>query len=206
MQHYKIYEQRDREALDSLFSSQPTAILLTQTVDDVLSGVFNPLVVDDHFYLHLHRRDPQVDALRQRARAKLIFQDVLAVIPSHWIDPHDGGFATTYYRYAELTCEANLHTDPQTMTSILDKLMRRHQPEGGYDPLDHRSSTYARSYATILVVELTPVSITSKWKLGQNRPPDVRRRVMAHLRARNQGQDLRAADEVEKSLTQLAPA
>jgi predicted FMN-binding regulatory protein PaiB len=47
-------------------------------------------------------------------------------------------------------------------------------------------------------VELKPVQITTKWKVGQNRPVEKRLEIIEKLKNRNQGNDLRAAMEVER--------
>jgi predicted FMN-binding regulatory protein PaiB len=160
--------------------------------------VFNPVCHDGKLYLHLNRRDDQVKTLRRTRCAKLVFQDILAVIPSHWVDQRYGGAATTYYRYAEIDCEATLVEAPEDMRAFLEAMMARFQPEGRFDPLDPASPVYADSYEMILVVVFAPGKTVAKWKLGQNRSLAERETVMARLRERRQGHDLRTADEMRK--------
>ncbi len=49
--------------------------------------------------------------------------------------------------------------------------MERYQPEGGYLPLLSNLEFYGPSLQMIIVLEFTILSLTSKWKLGQNRSP-----------------------------------
>jgi predicted FMN-binding regulatory protein PaiB len=164
------------------------------------SGVFNPIFDGKTFYIHLNRGDEQVRALRSSGSAALVFQDILAVIPSHWVDAHYGGAATAYYRFAEFQCSVKLAEEPAEMVRVLQAMLDRFQPEGGYDPLDPASARYRPSFEMLVIAELEPITVRAKWKLGQNRPESVRREVARRLRERAKGSDARAADEIERSI------
>src|SRR5262249_4863114 len=152
----------------------------------------------ERFYLHMGRGDEQVSALRSTGRATLVFQDILAVIPSYWVDAHYGGAATTYYRYAAFTCAARVIEEPAEVVSVLQGLMDRFQPEKGYEPLSAGSERYRKSVESLAIAELKVLSVDAKWKLGQNRPEAVRLEVAKRLRERGEGHDARAADEIER--------
>ncbi|HUP56026.1 MAG TPA: FMN-binding negative transcriptional regulator, partial [Bdellovibrionota bacterium] len=170
----------------------------TRRGDEVACGVFNHVRAEGKLYLHLNRRDEQVACLRESDSATLVFQDILAVIPSYWVDEKYAGAATTYYRYAELRCRARVLESDEELTRVFRSLMGRYQPEGRHEPLSPDSATYRSSYAMLSVVELEPLSVRTKWKIGQNRPVETRLKVAAELEKRAQGQDLRAAAEIRK--------
>ena len=201
MQLYPLYRQRNETEITDLVTTQTTALLVTNDTDGTIrTGIFNPIMVDGTFYLHLHRGDPQVAALRDTAKAQLVFQDVMAVIPSHWIDDKYGGAATTYYRYAAYDCRTALIEDPAAMVAVMQNLLDRFQPEKGYETLSHDSDLYRDSFAEILVVKLAVEKRHTKWKLGQNRPVEVRRNVIRRLRERAGVGDLRAADAMARDV------
>ncbi len=54
--------------------------------------------------------------------------------------------------------------------------------------------------AQLAAVRLDIVGRRVKFKLGQNRPAEIRRRVIAELRARGRRTDGRAADAIERTL------
>src|SRR5262245_4782680 len=101
MKHYAVSKQEDPKEINDLISALPMCTLVTVTDQEILTGVFNPVYVDNSFYLHLNKTDDQFKALDQGARSTLTFFDFLCVIPSHWVDPQYGGAATSYYRHAE---------------------------------------------------------------------------------------------------------
>jgi predicted FMN-binding regulatory protein PaiB len=86
------------------------------------------------------------------------------------------------------------------MQSILQNMLDLYQPEKGYEPLSSESATYASSFQMLSIVRLSPKRVRTKWKLGQNRSTEVRRRVASELRRRGQPNDARTADEIERTI------
>ncbi len=201
MQFYGYYAQPSAARVRALVDERPYCELLTTGPDGLPHlGLFNHRFDGDEFLLHLNRADEQVADLRARAEAVVSVTDVMALIPSYWVDERDGGAATMYYRHAEFRCRARLIEAPGEMTPYLTRLMDHFQPEGGFDALDHAAPVYARLYKMLVLVALTPVSSRTKWKVGQNRPADLRQRVVEQLKARGRDGDLRAAAEVQATV------
>jgi predicted FMN-binding regulatory protein PaiB len=88
------------------------------------------------------------------------------------------------------------------MASFLTKMMEKFQPEGHYAPLQTNSDVYLRSFKTLVLAEFTILEKIGKWKLGQNRSPELRRQIIQKLRERNLGADQRTAKEVSRWLDQ----
>jgi predicted FMN-binding regulatory protein PaiB len=196
--------QSDPRELEDLYESQSTCLLVTEGSEGAGIGVFNPIRLNGKFYLHLGRHDKQVKDLRFKAKAKVVFQDILAVIPSYWVDENYAGAATTYYRYAELDCRVRILDTPEGQLPIYEGLMRKFQPEGRFEKLDPESPIYEQSFRSLVVLELDVEQVRSKWKLGQNRPVETRLRVAQELEKRARGADLRAAAEIRKWIDRSA--
>jgi predicted FMN-binding regulatory protein PaiB len=78
--------------------------------------------------------------------------------------------------------------------------MERYQPEGGYRALAPEEPLYRRALDTIAAIRLAVEARRVKWKLGQNRSPEIRARVAARLRERGRPNDARAAAALEGTL------
>jgi len=201
MQFYSYYKQANTKEVESLSQDSSFCLLSTVSPSGIPHlGIFNPLQIEGRFYLHMNRKDEQVADLKERPKALLSFLDFLSVIPSYWVDEHYAGAATAYYRYAEWECTVELFEEPPSMLPVLQMMMDRYQPEQKYDPLNPELPIYKASFASIVVLKLTPVSSRTKWKLGQNRPMEIRNRVMTELKLRARDNDIRAAEEMEKTL------
>src|SRR5262249_62315506 len=81
------------------------------------------------------RTDEQVAGLRAGARWACEVDEVLAAIPSHWVDPEYGGSATSYHRTVIFECASTVAEDPAVVMAQQQRLLAKHQPEGRYRPL-----------------------------------------------------------------------
>ena len=201
MQFYPIYEPTDPAELTACVETAAACRLMTRGKAGRLHcGIFNPVWEEGTICLHLNRSDEQIDDLQAEPRALVAFEDFLTNIPSYWIDPRYAGVATSYYRYAEFDCDAEVIRTEEALLKLFRDLMDRYQPEGGFAPFEGSLELYRKSLDALAVVRLRPRSVRTKWKLGQNRPSEIRRMVSAELRKRNRPNDLRAALEIEKWL------
>jgi len=198
----EVYPYRPHEDEDTLdfAATQERASLITHADNNVQIGLFNPLLHDAKFYLHLNKNDKQINQLSRNSKAKLISTEILAFIPSYWIDQHYGGKATMYYRYLELHCEAKCYSNPADMIEILSHMLQHYQKEGGYDVLTVDSPVYYEGLAQLNLVELTPIQEKAKWKLGQNLPVAKRKFIVKQLLKRGSTGDLKAAELIKATL------
>jgi predicted FMN-binding regulatory protein PaiB len=160
-----------------------------------------PFVRDgDDFDLHLVRRDEQVADLQARPQCVFEVDDILGVIPSYWVHEQYAGAATAYHRTAIFECSATIVQEPEAVAAQQVRLLARYQPEGGFRPLDPADPLYAGALAHLAAVRLRVQRVRTKFKLGQNRPPEARRHVIEQLRHRGRPNDLRAAEALEWTL------
>ena len=119
-------------------------------------------------------------------------EEVVAEIPSHFINPERACPATTYYRSAMAHGVIRRVDDLERKARVLEALMERFQPEGGYVPITAGDPRYRKSVASLLIAELVPDRLSAKHKLGQNRDGRQIEKVMAGLWQRGGPGDIRA--------------
>lgn len=134
-------------------------------------------------------------------RAVASAERVIASIPSYFLDPERACPATTYYAAAQAHGALEEVRAPEEKAEALAALMRKHQPEGRHAPLDASSPLYRKAIAGLLVFSLRPDRVDGKLKIGQNRSPTERARVLDCLWTRGDPGDARAAAEIVR----LAP-
>jgi predicted FMN-binding regulatory protein PaiB len=78
--------------------------------------------------------------------------------------------------------------------------MRRYQPEGGFRAIDPGDPLYRGALRQLVAVRLAVERVKVKFKLGQNRPPETRRKIVEFLRERGRPNDVRAAAALESTL------
>ena len=109
--------------------------------------------------------------------------------------------ATAYHRTVIFECDAVLSEDAALLAAQQARIMQRYQPEGelqggpaAEDPL------YRVAIAHIVALRLDVRARRVKFKLGQNRAPEVRANVARELRKRGRHDDASAADALEWTL------
>jgi uncharacterized protein len=195
---HDYYSNVPRDEVDRLVQSQELARLVTVGDDGMPHVGLYPFVYDGKTLdLHLVRSDEQIKDLKARARCVLEVDEVLAVIPSYWVHSEYAGAATAYHRTVIFECEARLEEDPDAVAAQQRRLLARYQPEGGFRPLDPTNPLYRGAMAQLAAVTLQITGWRAKFKLGQNRPVEARRQVIAELRRRGRPNDGRAADALQ---------
>ena len=128
--------------------------------------------------------------------AVLSYEEDVARVPSSFLDPERACPATTLYRAVQVEGTLGDVSDLDEKTEVLRALMEKLQPEGGYVPLDPKNPLYTKAIESIAVVKLTITKVTGKAKLGQNRTPEERQRLLHGFLARGHVGDLAAIEAV----------
>jgi predicted FMN-binding regulatory protein PaiB len=202
---HDYYSDIPRAEVDRFVRSQELARLVTVDEDSTPHVGLYPFVYDGNSVdLHLVRSDEQIKDLKARPRCVLEVDEVLAVIPSYWVHAEYGGAATAYHQTVIFECEAKVEEDPAAVSAQQRRLLARYQPEGGFRALDPEDPLYRGAMAQLAAVRLTIIHWRAKFKLGQNRPAEARRRVIAELRKRGRPSDGRAADALQWTIDSVA--
>lgn len=193
--------------LDRFVGAQELGRLITVGEDGTPHVGLYPFVrEDDAVDLHLVREDELVVDLKARPRCVFELDEVLGVIPSYWVHAEYGGSATAYHRTVIFECRATVLEDPAAVAAQQVRLLARYQPEGGFRAVSPDDALYRGALDRLAAVTLRIERTRVKFKLGQNRPPSARVRVIAELRKRGRPGDARAADALEWTLGQPGTA
>ena len=195
---HDYYTKIPADEIDRFIAAQEMGRLITLGEDGTPHiGLYNFVYAPPTIELHLVRTDEQVADLKARARCAFEVDEVLAVIPSHWVHPEYGGSATSYHRTVIFECAGEVAEDPAVVMAQQQRLLAKHQPEGQYRPLAVDDPLYKGALNQLAAVTLRITACRAKFKLGQNRPAAARQRVIEELRRRGRPNDTRAADALQ---------
>ena len=182
------------EAL-ALLGRAPAVHLATTTPDGLpLARTVHGVVVRDALAFH---GAPAGEKVASVGRPAVVWaEEVVASIPSYFVDPERACPATTYYRSVQVHGPIEEVADPRAKAEVLAALMARFQPEGGHVPIDPDHPLYRKAVASILVLRVPFERLDGKAKLGQNRGPAERAQILKRLWARGAPGDARAVDLV----------
>jgi ribosomal protein S18 acetylase RimI-like enzyme/nitroimidazol reductase NimA-like FMN-containing flavoprotein (pyridoxamine 5'-phosphate oxidase superfamily) len=193
----KIYQMEPAEALHFLRGA-PTVHVATSLPDGTpVMRTVHGVVVDGYLAFHGSPVGEKVNAVGRPAVASA--EEIIAPIPSYFIDPERACPATTYYLSAQVHADIERTEDPDFKTRVLAELMAKLQPQGGYLPLDADHPLYRNAIQQIMVLRMSLERLDGKAKLGQNRPPDLLSRVLQALWQRGLPGDARAIDLVRRA-------
>ena len=200
MIHYDYYADIPREVIDAFVRDQEMGRLVTVGADGPHIGLY-PFAYDGSIVeVHLNRADAQLADLASNARCLFEVDEILSIIPSYWVHPESAVMATAYHRTVIFECQATVSNDGDELAAQQMRLLARYQPEGGFRTVTPDDPLYRGAIDFIAAVRLDITGVQVKFKLGQNRPPKVRTRVIDELRKRGRHNDARAADAVAWTL------
>jgi predicted FMN-binding regulatory protein PaiB len=203
---HDYYAEVPPEEVARFVAGQELGRLLTVGADGTPHVGLYPFIWDgDAVDLHLVREDELTVDLKARPRCVFEVDEVLGVIPSYWVSPEYAGAATAYHRTVIFEGQAQVVEDPAAVAAQQVRLLARYQPEGGFRTLSPTDPLYLGALSKLAAVRLRVERTRVKFKLGQNRPPQARRRIIEELRRRGRPTDDRAAEAVEWTLSLSPP-
>ena len=192
---YDYYADVPPEVVDAFVGECELGRLVTASATGVPHIGLYPFVYEPPVIaLHANKADELLADLLENPRCVFEVDDVLGVIPSHWIHPENAVMATAYHRTVIFECRATVSADANALAAQQMRLMARYQPEAGFRPVSPEHPIYRGALATIRAIRLDIQSTRVKFKLAQNRPPQVRANLIRELRKRGRRNDDRAAD------------
>ena len=198
---YDYYADVPIETLEAFVQSNELGRLVTVSAEGLPHiGLYPFVYARERIEIHLNRADEQLVDLAARPRCVFEVDEVLGVIPSHWIDPEDAVKATAYHRSVIFECHASVSHDADLLAEQQKRLLARYQPEGGFRPVAPGDPIYRGALRAIAAVKLEITSRRAKFKLAQNRSPQVRANLVRELRRRGRRNDDRAADALQWTL------
>jgi predicted FMN-binding regulatory protein PaiB/N-acetylglutamate synthase-like GNAT family acetyltransferase len=190
----EIYRMDRARAVDFLRRAPFVHLATTNAAGEPLLRTVHGVLVDDWLCFHGAPAGEKMESIGRPAVVS--WEDVVAEIPSWFIDPERACPATTYYESVQLHGLLESVDDPLFKARVLQALMERFQPEGRHIPISADHAMYKKAVEGILIVRVSLERLDGKSKLGQNRTRENIEAVLEHLWRRGTRGDLRAIERV----------
>ena len=196
MRRERFFRMARAEAL-ALLAEAPVVHLATTTPAGApLIRTLHPVVVGDDVLFHAAAVGEKVESLGRAAVVSA--EEIIAAIPSYFLDAERACPATTLYRSVQLHGTLEAVDDQATKARVLGGLMSKYQPEAGHVPIDPAHARYGELYdkqvASISILRVRADRLDGKAKLAQNRSPDERAQLLGKLWERGLDGDPRAIE------------
>ncbi len=141
----------------------------------------NFVYLDDAIYMHSHTKGEKLENIRQNQKVGFEVDRELEFLPSYFEDPEDASLADTLYISVVIKGIGKIIDDRSEKTLALNGLIKKYQPEGGYEPIKPDMEVLDE----VAIIKVTPESIRGKYKIGQNLQKDDRVKLARKILDRN---------------------
>ena len=124
----------------------------------------NFVFLNDAVYMHSHPRGEKIQNFQRNDKVGFEVDRELEFLPSYFEDPKNASLADTLYISIVVKGIASLVTNREEKTLALNGLMKKYQPEGGYDPI----TSDMRVLDGVAVIKIIPKLLQGKYKIGQH--------------------------------------
>lgn len=194
MRKSEFFGMAPTAAVELLAAAPVVHLAATNERGEPVLRTLHAVVLGGAIYFHGAPVGEKAEAIGRAA--VIAAEEVVATIPSHVFDPERACPATTYYRSAQAHGVLEGVEDVGVKARVLQALMEKHQPDGGYRPITADDPLYRGAVRGIGVVRMGLGRVDGKAKLGQNRRPEELSRVVEFLWRRGEVSDLRAIELV----------
>jgi ribosomal protein S18 acetylase RimI-like enzyme/nitroimidazol reductase NimA-like FMN-containing flavoprotein (pyridoxamine 5'-phosphate oxidase superfamily) len=196
MRRERFFRMSQADAIALLASAPAVHLATTTPAGAPVLRTLHPVVVDDAVCFHAAQVGEKAESLGRAC--VLAAEEVVAAIPSYFVDAERACPATTLYRSVQVHGPLETVDDEVGKTRVLAALMAKFQREGGHVPIEPAHPAYAALYdkqvASILILRVPLRDVDGKAKLLQNRSPDERVRILERLWTRGADGDDRAIE------------
>ena len=164
-QDHKKLEIKSKEKIIEFLGSQQTGRIASIDENGFPQIIpMNFVFINDTVYMHSHIRGEKLDNIRRNQKAGFEVDRSLEFLPSYFSDPTDASLADTLYISVVIKGNASIVSNKEEKTIALNGLMKKYQPEGGYEPIKPNMDVLKG----VVVIKIVPESLRGKYKIGQN--------------------------------------
>ena len=182
MQLLGILEIKSKDKIKEFLNNESTGRIASLDEDGYPQIIpMNFVFIDNVIYMHSHTRGEKLQNIQKNDKVGFEVDKNLEFLPSYFSDPNDASLADTFYISVVIKGKATIVTDKNEKTLALNGLMKKYQPEGGYEPIN----TQMNVLDEVAVIKINPNSIRGKYKIGQNLKNDAKIELARKIFKRN---------------------
>ena len=141
----------------------------------------NFVYANDVIYMHSHPRGEKLENITKNPKVGFEVDQSLEFLPSYFSSPTDASQADTLYISVVIKGKAILVSDPKEKTLALNELMKKYQPEGGYEKMSPDMGVVEE----VAIIKVIPVTMRGKYKIGQHFDKKTRLEIAKKILERN---------------------
>ena len=189
------FEVKDKSALENLLAECEHGTLSLVDDGEPYGVPLNFVYFDGAVCFHGTREGRKAEAIAKSPKASFSVVKPYSLIPSYFSDTAACP-ATQFFASAHISGNIDLVEDDNEKCAILNAMMQKLQPEGGYEKIEVINPIYTKMVAKTAVWRLTPSHTSLKIKAGQNLSEERKANIVEKLKSRNKEQDMLTASKI----------
>ena len=175
-------EIKSKEKIIEFLSSESTGRIASVDKNGFPQIILmNFVFINDVIYMHSHIRGEKLENIKRNDKVGFEVDRSLEFLPSYFFDPTDASLADTLYISVVMKGICVIVEDKVEKTLALNGLMKKYQPEGGYEPMNPGMDVLNE----VAVIKIVPNTMRGKYKIGQNFKPDEKLELAENIFKRN---------------------
>ncbi len=195
----KEVDVSDLHEIEELLHRVVWGILTFHGKDDWPYSVpLNYVYSQKKIYLHSATTGEKIECLHQNDKVQFSVVEDFSLIPSYFSGQHSACHATQFFKSVMIFGYANIVSSTSEQVDALKALMMKLQPEGKYNSISEHDNTITANLKRVVIICITPVKMTAKFKFGQNLPEQKVDLILEHLEKRGTEKDRQTIDMIHK--------
>jgi len=175
-------EIKSKEKIIEFLSSQQTGRISSIDENGYPQIIpMNFVFINDVVYMHSHIKGEKLENIKRNQKVGFEVDKSLEFLPSYFSDPTDASLADTLYISVIIKGNASIISDKEEKTIALNGLMKKYQPEGGYEAIKPEMDVLDE----VAVIKIVPESLRGKYKIGQHMDRKSRVNLAKQIMERN---------------------
>ena len=162
------FEINDKALVEELFATCEHGTLCLVDEDEPYAVPLNFVWHDETICFHGSKEGRKMEVIAKNPKASFSVVKPLSVLPSYFSNTRSACPASQLYMSVHLVGRIEIVDDVAKKADVLNALMQKLQPEGGYEPLEASHPMYKKALENIGICRLHPTSLSCKLKAGQN--------------------------------------
>jgi nitroimidazol reductase NimA-like FMN-containing flavoprotein (pyridoxamine 5'-phosphate oxidase superfamily) len=175
-------EIKSREKIIEFLNQQETGRICSIDKDGFPQIIpMNFVYANDAIYMHSHPRGEKLENMKKNSKVGFEVDQSLEFLPSYFTSPTDASQADTLYISVIIKGNASLVLDSKEKAMALNELMKKYQPEGGYE----RMTPEMEVVEEVAIIKVMPITMRGKYKIGQHMDKKTRLEIAKKILERN---------------------
>ena len=184
----KVFEIKDKRTINALLDTVEYGTLALSNQDKPYAVPVNFVCLGELVYFHGALSNKKMKLLAKNPNVSFSVVNSYAVIDSFFSSTEGLACpATQFFKSISIDGVAKVIEARDMKAKVLEALMQKLQPKGGYTPLS--DAVYEKALKSTAVVEIVPTSTRAKYKFGQHLTQERFERIVTHLEERNSQRD-----------------